>query len=1073
MPEGATLDPGTGAFSWTPGPSQTGDYSVQFSVTDGELAATQSVVLRATINPVLPQVIIVLTPSFPAKPGQSVLVHVAASSLAPITGLSLTIAGQSVPLDSQGRATYTPQAPGRIAVSATGTDADGLVGQFSTVLKVVDPTDLTAPVVAFDPRLANAKLSAAAAIVGTISDTNLDSWVLDQAPLGSSTYTTLASGNTPVSSATLATFDPTVVANGPYVLRLTATDIAGRTSQATIVVEADSTTKPTQYLRTETDLSVVLAGSVFNLVRSYDSLTAGQSGTFGYGWSLASEDTDIQTTVLPTGHEATGIYNPFLIGTRVYLTLPSGQRVGFTFTPVKEQINGLTYYMPAYTADSGVTYTLNSAGGPLIQAGNRYNDLKTGLAYNPASDLYPGPEYTLTGPDGTVYDLSTAKGVQEIDRPDGTKLFFADSGITASTGESIQFVRDAEGRITSIIAPDGTTVVYTYDSSGNLVSARNLTAGQSSRYGYQAGPVHLLTEAVSPSSGTSAAIKYGPPVQVLPITADLGSSGEFLTTNQSGTLAAGGTDRYAFSFRPSEIQATASGEIYLGISVQAAPGSLLQPAVPSIAGLTPLLSHTTANGAFALFAITQAGLERLDISGANGSTSGAYTVHMDVAGDVNGDATVDGVDAQLLAGAMGTSVGQPGYLAGADANQDGVINAADAQLLASDLGFQPSQPPVATAGQALTHQDLAATVDLTSLATDPAGDPIYFRVLNPQDGTATLSSDGHTVVFVPAPGYTGPASFQYQADDGYGTSAPATVQVTVSSAVLVGLDFQQTQPRLTPGQIFQVVVVGEFADGFTSVLPASYYTLQTNSPAIASVTASGQLTAVADGATVLTVSSHGIEAATAVTVGVPTDPTQQSLYALGLDVYPAAVSLPSIGGVRQIDVSLDEQVDLSTAASGTSYYVSNPNVISVTADGLVTSVAPGDATVTVINGSAQSIVHVHVVAPHVGPTTIGIMGGVVSGSDGSLVQIAPGALSSPTNVSITPVSQANLPIPVPSWLSFVAAENLQVGDNLLAVPAQVAIPMPGVPAGTTVYIYGAGSLPDNNGIQPRMALGNP
>ena len=58
-------------------------------------------------------------------------------------------------------------------------------------------------------------------------------------------------------------------------------------------------------------------------------------------------------------------------------------------------------------------------------------------------------------------------------------------------------------------------------------------------------------------------------------------------------------------------------------------------------------------------------------------------------------------------------------------------------------------------------EDLAVLVDLATLATDPADGPIYFRVLNPQDGTATLSADGHTVIFVPAFGYTGPASFQY------------------------------------------------------------------------------------------------------------------------------------------------------------------------------------------------------------------------------------------------------------------------------------------------------------------------
>ena len=241
--------------------------------------------------------IVVLTPSFPAMPGQSVLVHVAASSLAPITELTLTIAGQPVTLDGQGRATYVPSAPGRVAIAATATDGDGLVGQFATVLKVRDPNDQVAPGVAFSPQLAGARLTTATAIVGTISDTNLDTWVLDIAPLGSSTFTTLASGTAPVSAGTLATFDPTAMANGPYVLRLTATDIAGRTSQTTIQVEADTTTKPGQYLRSETDLSVTLAGSTFNLVRVYDSLMAAQSGTFGYGWRLADQDVDIQTTV--------------------------------------------------------------------------------------------------------------------------------------------------------------------------------------------------------------------------------------------------------------------------------------------------------------------------------------------------------------------------------------------------------------------------------------------------------------------------------------------------------------------------------------------------------------------------------------------------------------------------------------------------------------------------------------------------------------------------------------------------------------------------------------------------------
>src|SRR5207248_10889246 len=133
---------------------------------------------------------------------------------------------------------------------------------------------------------------------------------------------------------------------------------------------------------------------------------------------------------------------------------------------------------PAYTADPGVTFALSSAGGLLTLAGDRFYDLKTGQPYNPASGAFSGPDYTLTAPDATVYHLSTARGVLDQVQPNGTRLVFSDSGITASNGQALSFVHDAAGRLTSITAPDGTRVIYTYDVAGNLIAARNLAAGQ-------------------------------------------------------------------------------------------------------------------------------------------------------------------------------------------------------------------------------------------------------------------------------------------------------------------------------------------------------------------------------------------------------------------------------------------------------------------------------------------------------------------------------------------------------------------------------------------------------------------
>ena len=98
LPEGATLDAESGGFEWTPLPSQAREYVVALSVSDGTAVVSRTMVLRAAIDPEPPQVTLELTPSFPAIPGQQVVVHAAASSLADITTLAVTVGGQPVSL---------------------------------------------------------------------------------------------------------------------------------------------------------------------------------------------------------------------------------------------------------------------------------------------------------------------------------------------------------------------------------------------------------------------------------------------------------------------------------------------------------------------------------------------------------------------------------------------------------------------------------------------------------------------------------------------------------------------------------------------------------------------------------------------------------------------------------------------------------------------------------------------------------------------------------------------------------------------------------------------------------------
>ena len=1067
LPLGANLNPQTGVFDWTPEVGQISTYVVSFSVSDGEATAQDSAELRALVARPPLNLTIELTPSFPVLPGQGVLIHLAAGSFSALTGLTLKVDGQPVTLDAQGRGQFTPAAPGQILVEASATNVDSQVGQASTILKVRDPADQTAPVVTLDGTLSGVRLTTITDILGSINDSNLDSWILEAALAGSDRFITLAQGHVAV-TGTLARFDPSTVLNGVYRLRLTAIDIGGRSAQTEVVVEVNTSAKPTQYLSQATDLIVQLSGSTLNLVRAYDSFSRETVGSFGNGWRLANRDTDIQTSVPPTGHEQTGIFNPFRQGTRVYLNLPDGRRVGFTFTPEKHELLGVTYYTPAFQADPGVDWRLDSAQTKLTRGPDGFYDLQTARPYHPANSWFVGPEYTLTGPDGTVYLLSTARGVEQQLLPNGARLVFTDNGIISSTGERVQFVRDAAGRVTTLEGPDGSRLVYSYDNRGNLTTVRNAGTGQSSRFGYATDDPHLLTLFTTPDPQGGYTIQYGATLRTFPVGIDLGSADQFLTNVVHGSLAAGATGRLAFSLRPSEMRSIPTGTVLMGVEVQADTGSALEPAVPVLPGFTPLLQRASGGSAFALFAVNRDGLNLLEVRGKTPGTFGGFVLRVFVAGDANADGAVDGVDGNTVAAVIGSTAGQAGYSTAADGNLDGVIDATDVQLVGSNLGFMANRPPLAQPGEVLTHVDLPLPVDLTGQAHDREGDSVFFRVVGAEHGTATLNPDGLTVTFIPEAGYSGQSGFQFLADDGYGQSPVTTITVDVSAAPLVNLDFQTRNFRLSQGRAGQAVMIGDFADQQDVVLDPSYVTFLSTVPSVATVSSQGHVQALADGTGILLVTSHGLQAASAITVGIPQDALGKQLYDVGLDPFPLAVSLSSHGGTRQFVVQSNGDIDLATnlgpAVSGTHYFVSRPGVVTVTPDGLMRAQTAGTLWVTIINGPAESVIPVLVEEPRTGQVTLGAAGGVVQGTDGSIVAVPPGVLAEGTTVSIVPQTAADLPEPMPDGFTFGGAFQLDVGAETLSVSLQLAIPVPAnIPAGTNVYFFRSGQTLDESG----------
>lgn len=109
----------------------------------------------------------------------------------------------------------------------------------------------------------------------------------------------------------------------------------------------------------------------------------------------------------------------------------------------------------------------------------------------------------------------------------------------------------------------------------------------------------------------------------------------------------------------------------------------------------------------------------MEVSGVDAQTAGGYRVRLTVAGDVDGNGTVDGVDGQLLTAALGSQTGGATYNSAADLNRDGRVDGADMQLQAGNFGFAANRAPVLTTRNILTHVDLPLVAGLDQLVSDP------------------------------------------------------------------------------------------------------------------------------------------------------------------------------------------------------------------------------------------------------------------------------------------------------------------------------------------------------------------
>jgi RHS repeat-associated protein len=509
-PTGMTLD-SSGRLRWSPGIPDVGTAHVSLTVADGRGASvSQSFDVTVQADTQAPKVQLTLSAN-PANIGSQVTFVVNATDNVGVTALSLTVGGTHVALDTTGRATVTMSTAGDVSVVATATDAAGNVGTASGTLTVIDPRVTNPPTVSFDSPADGAVVTAPTDVIGTVSDSSLLYYTLSIAPVGSSSFTEIARGTNPVSHGVLGRFDPSLLSNDSYDLRLYAKNAGGLASTTDQTVSVAGGLKLGNFRLSFTDLTVPVSGIPITVTRTYDSLDAANSEDFGYGWRLEFRDTDLRTSVAPTGLEADGFYNPFRDGTRVYLTLPGGKREGFTFHPtlapgLKGALLGI--YTPSFTPDAGVTDQLSVPSVDLeLSLDGTVSAYGAGVAYNPASPAFDG-NYFVTTKDGLSYQIDRNTG-QLLTASDahGNTLTFSPGGIVSSAGPQVTFDRDPQGRIVAVIDPAGNKIAYQYDAAGNLIAVTD-RAGNTTQFVYAAPQPHYLTQVIDPLGRSGVRTNY-------------------------------------------------------------------------------------------------------------------------------------------------------------------------------------------------------------------------------------------------------------------------------------------------------------------------------------------------------------------------------------------------------------------------------------------------------------------------------------------------------------------------------------------------------------------------------------
>ncbi|MCH2167041.1 MAG: tandem-95 repeat protein [Oceanicola sp.] len=1033
-PEGVTVDD-EGRLSWTPQPGQSGDHLIVLEATDGVDPRRVVALWSVRDLPVAPSIRVETTPDFPAVPGQPVLIRPVIDAAAPVVRLAVTADGQDLPRDQAGRFILVPDMPGRVTIEVTVEDADGATATQTHTLKVRDPDDVDAPLLDL-LELPNGPLDSPVDIAGAVSDSNLDTWsvaLIDRS--GVRPALTLAEGDAGITGV-LAQLDPAKMPDGWYVLRVVAADMGGRRTVRDTLIEIAQPNKTARLLHDTTDASLSLGGVALDLVRRFDSFAAGAvpRGHLAEGWHFATLDMRVESERGLSDVSGLGLETALRSGERALVSLPDGTKAGFTFAPVSVQENGRSFARPAWVPDDpDAGWQLETGQAELIRVGGRWYTVSAAAPYNPGASGGVGDDYRVTGPDGRVYALDAERGLTRITTADGGLVHVSDAGLIGRDGNALRFERDSAGRVTRIVG-EGIDMSYRTDDEGRLQLVRNLLTGAAERMGHtSSGELRLATNDAGGSAWAGdTEMSFG---------ADLATLTSWGDASDSINFGPDGHVVHSLVVRASELASTASGRVHIQVTLAGgATGATLD-------GVDPI--GVSDDGSVLVFAVDRPGLLALEVTG-----TGAHQVRLQAVGDLDLDGDVDADDTSAFG-------------AGTDVDGDGDVDTADRALFNANFGLQPNRPPqpVGEIPPFLTHVDVPIEIDLASLLADAEGDDARYVVLGAVNGTGWIR--GETGVFLPQTGVSGDAELIIQADDGWTLSDPIHIPITISDAPLLALDFVgRAQVMATAGIDVPLQLIADFADAEDVDVPLWWAGVQSSDPDVIQISPDGSLIGLARGHVVISAGRGDIAAATIAGVAKADTLDEALTLAGGIDAYPDAVTVLQASQSRQIVTSLGSLGEhfRGQAAQGTRYVVADARIVSVTEDGLITALQPGETTVTVLHGFGEETITVKVLGAVGGASAeVGAEGAILQSASGTRLSVAPGSLPDGTAVSLVDIAFEDLDAKLEglglggdaNW-GFLGAVDVQmsVPSTETDTPMQLAVPTNGAAQpGETVAFF--------------------